>query len=221
MADDERPRIPATFDSYDGMLNAIRARVNELQVTGTALDHFIGLPLGYYSKLAGANPIRRLGMTSLAPVLNGLGLKCQFVEDQEATLRLKKRVPPRNGSYVRAAPSIVLTVRFFKKIGRMGAQARIDNSTKEQRQAWGEKSGSRALAESHVMSATQCPLRPPKSNIGTQPRPLCAMAGPVIMAGSRMTAARVAFGAISLSVSSHFPLIRYNSSNQQPAHFIS
>jgi hypothetical protein len=136
LADDERPRIVATFDSYAGMLDAIRERVNELQVTGTSLDHYIGLPLGYYSKLAGSNPIRRLGMTSFAPILNGLGLKCQFVEDQAATQRLKKRVPPRNGSYVRSAPSIVLTLRFFQKIGRKGAQARIDNSTKQQRQEW-------------------------------------------------------------------------------------
>jgi hypothetical protein len=137
---DDRPRIVATFDSYAGMLDAIRARVNELQVTGTSLDHYIGLPLGYYSKLAGANPIRRLGMTSFAPILNGLGLKCQFVEDQAATERLKNRVAPRNGSYVRAdATHVVLTFRFMQKIGRLGAQARIDNSTKQQRQEWARK----------------------------------------------------------------------------------
>ena len=35
---------------------------------------------------------------------------------------------------MRGAPSIVMTARFFKKIGRKGAQARVDNSTKEQRQ---------------------------------------------------------------------------------------
>jgi len=40
---------------------------------------------------------------------------------------------------VRAAPSIVFTVRFFKRIGRKGAQARIDNSTKQQRQKWARK----------------------------------------------------------------------------------
>jgi len=136
MADDEQPRIVATFDSYAGMLEAIRARVNELQVNGERLDEYVGLPRGYYSKVAGAKPIRRLGMTSFAPILNGLGLKCQFVEDQEATKRLKSRVPPRKSSFVRGAPSIVLTVRYFKRIGRKGAQARVDNSTKEQRQEW-------------------------------------------------------------------------------------
>ena len=129
----------ATFDTYAGMLEAIRARVNELQVNGERLDEYVGLPRGYYSKVAGARPIRRLGMTSFAPILNGLGLKCQFVEDQNATERLKNRLPPRNQSYVRGAPSIVLTVRFFRKIGRIGAQARIDNSTKQQRQEWARK----------------------------------------------------------------------------------
>jgi hypothetical protein len=150
-----RPEIEGTVISWDrrgfgfartadgaaiylgaGMLDALRARVNELQVTGTGLDHYVGLPLGYFSKLAGANPTRRLGMTSFAPVLNGLGLRCQFVEDQEATERLKTRVPPRNQAYVRATPSIVFTVRWFRTIGRKGAQARVDNSTAEQRQEW-------------------------------------------------------------------------------------
>jgi len=139
-AEDEPPRIVATFDSYAGMLDAIRARVNELQVSGERLDEYVGLPRGYYSKIAGAKPIRRLGMTSFAPVLNGLGLKCQFIEDQGATERLKNRLPPRNGSYVRAdATHVVLTFRFMQKIGRLGAQARIDNSTKQQRQEWARK----------------------------------------------------------------------------------
>jgi hypothetical protein len=129
-------RVVATFDSYAGMLDAIRRRVNELSVTGEGLDEYVGLPRGYYSKLAGAKPIRRLGMVSFAPVLNGLGLKCQFVEDQEATERLRSRVRPRRDSYVRSAPSIVLTVRDFKKLGRRGAQARVDNSTPKQRSEW-------------------------------------------------------------------------------------
>jgi hypothetical protein len=46
-------------------------------------------------------------MVSFAPVLAGLGLRCLFVEDPEGTERLKNRVPPRNGSYVRAAPRML------------------------------------------------------------------------------------------------------------------
>ena len=60
-------------------------------------------------------------------------------KDRVGTDQLKNRVTLRNSSYVRGAPSIVLTVRYFKKIGRKGAQARVDNSTKEQRQEWARK----------------------------------------------------------------------------------
>jgi hypothetical protein len=139
-AEGEAPRVIASFDSYEGMLDAIRARVNELQIHGERFDAHVGLPEGYLSKLVGARPVRRLGMVSFAPVLAGLGLKCQFVEDQAATERLKNHVAPRNGSYVRAdATHVVLTFRFMQKIGRKGAQARVDNSTKQQRQEWARK----------------------------------------------------------------------------------
>ena len=166
MAEGEPPRIVATFDSYAGML----ARVNELQVSGERLDEYVGLPRGYYSKVAGAKPIRRLGMTSLAPILNGLGLKCQFIEDPVGTEHLKNRVAPRNSSYVRGAPSIVLTVRYFKKIGRRGAQARVDNSTKESSARYGhglpqEPAGRKPRHERNPMSAL-----PPIADIGTRPR---------------------------------------------------
>jgi hypothetical protein len=110
-----------------------------LALNGERFDEYAGLPRGYLSKLVGAKPTRRLGMTSFSPVLAGLGLRCLFVVDEEAERRLRNRVPPRNSSYVRAAPSIVLTVRFFEKIGRKGAQARVDNSTAEQRREWARK----------------------------------------------------------------------------------
>jgi len=57
--------------------------------------------------------------------LASLGLRCLLVVDEEAERRPKERLPPRNPSYVRGVPSIVLTVRFFKRIGRLGAQARL------------------------------------------------------------------------------------------------
>lgn len=73
-------------------------------------------------------------MFSFAPLLNGLGLKCQFVEDQDATARLKNRLPPRNQSFVRAAAwQVTLTRRFMQKIGRLGGVARITRLTPKQR----------------------------------------------------------------------------------------
>jgi hypothetical protein len=139
---DERPRIVATFDSYAGMLEAIRARVNELQIHGERFDAHVGLPEGYLSKLVGARPIRKLGMISFAPILNGLGLKCQFIEDLESTARLKNHVTPRNPSYVRTMPAsagITFTARMLKRIRRLGGQARMAQMTAKERRELARK----------------------------------------------------------------------------------
>ena len=136
MAGDE-PRVIADVSSYEQMLAALRARVNELQINGERFDEYAGLPRGYLSKLVGAKPIRRLGMVSFEPVLAALGLRCLFVEDKAAVERLRRQTTPRNESYVRGgATHLTLTTRFMQKIGRLGAQARVDNSTKAQRQEW-------------------------------------------------------------------------------------
>ena len=113
----------ADVTSYEQMLAALRARVNELQLNGERFDEFAGLPRGYLSKLIGARPIRRLGMTSFAPVLTGLGLRLLVIEDQEATERLKNCLPPRNQSYVRSvAVHTNVTTRFLRKIGAKGGE---------------------------------------------------------------------------------------------------
>jgi hypothetical protein len=135
MAGDEPPRIVATFDNYFGMIEGIRARIAELQVTG---EEFAGLPKGYLSKLIGVRPQRRIHMLAMGPIFGALGIYCVMFEDAEATARLRARLRPRNNSYSRrsAATYMTLTTRFMQKIGRRGAQARVDNSTKEQRQEW-------------------------------------------------------------------------------------
>jgi len=147
---DEQPRIIADVSSYEQMLTALRARVAELQINGERFDEYAGLPRGYLSKLVGAKPIRRIGMTSWTPVLAGLGLRCLFVEDEAATQRLRDRLAPRNGSYVRAdATHVVLTFRFMQKIGRLGAQARVDNSTKQQRRQWARRAAIARWRKAH------------------------------------------------------------------------
>jgi hypothetical protein len=122
------------------MLAALRARVNELQINGERFDEYSGLPRGYLSKLIGARPIRRLGMTSFAPVLAGLGLRLLVIEDQEATERLKNCFPPRNQSYVRSvAVHGHLTTRFLQKIGRNGGENSRVNLSKRLRKQLARK----------------------------------------------------------------------------------
>ena len=134
MADDERPRVLAEFSSYDEMLAAVRARVNELQINGERFDEYAGLPRGYLSKLIGVRPVRRISHTSMQPVLAGLGLKGQFVEDPQGTARLKSRVVPRNNSFSRTTcTSLIITDRKWRQIQKIGRQARWKRLTKTQR----------------------------------------------------------------------------------------
>jgi hypothetical protein len=136
MADDARPRVLAEFTSYDEMLAAVRARVNELDVCGERFDEFAGLPRGYLSKLIGVRPVRGIGKTSMQPVLCGLGLKGQFVEDPVGTARLKNRITPRNNSFSRTVYTLwALTDRKWAQIQKLGRKARWKKLTKAERSA--------------------------------------------------------------------------------------
>jgi hypothetical protein len=139
MAEGDEPRVVGQFSNYDQMITALRTRAAELNLSGETIDEISGLPSRYAAKLLGPHQIRRLGATSLGPFLGALAVRCLIVEDKAALERLRRLSKPRRYEYVRAAPSITLTVRFFKKIGRLGAQARVDNSTKAQRQEWARK----------------------------------------------------------------------------------
>jgi hypothetical protein len=136
MAEGDEPRVICEFSDYDELINGLRQRAAELNLSGETIDAVSGLASRYSAKLLGPNQVRRLGATSFGPFLGALAVRGVLVEDKAAVERLRSRTKPRNNSYVRDAPSIVLTVRFFQRIGRLGAQARVDNSTKQQRQEW-------------------------------------------------------------------------------------
>ena len=78
---DEPPRIVASFNSYEGMLEALRTRVSELQISGERFDEFAGLPRGYLSKLEHVPPRlnrgilmrRRMGESIVIDSLLGAG----------------------------------------------------------------------------------------------------------------------------------------------------
>ena len=139
MSAGEGPRVVAEFSDYDELINALRTRAAELNLSGEQVDRHSGLPERYTQKLLGPNQIRRLGVTSLGPFLGALAVRGLLIEDRAAVEKLRRQTTPRNSSFVCGAPSIVLTARFFKRIGRKGAQARVDNSTKERRREWDKK----------------------------------------------------------------------------------
>jgi len=127
-------RILGEFADYNGMLNAIRARVAELSINGERFDEFAGFPRGYLSKLIGANPVRRIHMQSMGVLFDALGIYCIVIENPSAVTRLKTRLRPNNVSYSRATRTLqTMTDRKWLRIQKLGRQARWRRLSKKQR----------------------------------------------------------------------------------------
>ena len=119
--DGEGPRVICEFSDYDELLNGLRLRAAELNLSGEGLDCVSGLPERYTQKLLGPNPIRRLGAISLGPFLNALAVRGVLVEDKAAVERLRSQTTPRQAQYARpgmhaGSVHVVLTNRFMRKI---------------------------------------------------------------------------------------------------------
>ena len=139
-APDDAPRVIGEFSDYDEMISALRAHAAELNLSGETIDAVSGLPSRYSAKLLGPAQICRLGATSLGCFLGALAVRGMLVEDKAALERLRRQATPRQVQYVRGgATHVVLTFRFMQKIGRFGAQARVDNSTAAQRREWARR----------------------------------------------------------------------------------
>ena len=148
MADKASPRIVGEFVEYSDFVQAIRDRVAELGIHGTRFDSLAGWPEGYLSKLTCERPVRRIGISSMGPLLSAMGVKLVMVEDPAGTARLR-RLPPRNLSFVRvmpAAASILFTARQLKRIRRLGGHARMAQLTAKERRELARKA---ALARWH------------------------------------------------------------------------
>jgi hypothetical protein len=85
----------AVIRDYEDLIEAIRARVAELQITHETVDHVSGIQSGYTSKLLCRPPIKRLDAISLGPMLGALGLMLIAVEDPEQLARVRHRLVPR------------------------------------------------------------------------------------------------------------------------------
>lgn len=87
------------------LVEALRARVDALNVSRAEIDRIAGLTPGYASKLLSVPPIKYFGPLTAAPafwaMVGCLGLAVQLVEDPAATARFSTKLEGRNGKYVR------------------------------------------------------------------------------------------------------------------------
>ena len=80
-------------EHYSALIDAIRARVAELNISHETLDQVCGLPAGYASKILSNPPVRRLAAFLLFPVLQTLGLQVRLADDPDALDRVRHRLP--------------------------------------------------------------------------------------------------------------------------------
>jgi len=77
--------------SMPELIDALRARAHELQLTHQTIDSVAGLQDGYTSKLLAPKAIKNLGPVSFEAMLGALGLAVVVVEDPEQVKRVEGR----------------------------------------------------------------------------------------------------------------------------------
>jgi hypothetical protein len=94
----ELPLRSIAVTNYTQLLDAIRRRKDELNVSFEILDAVSGLQSGYSAKLLSPRPVKRLGEVSLAALLGALGLRLVVRPDPDALSRVRSRLVPRQAS---------------------------------------------------------------------------------------------------------------------------
>jgi hypothetical protein len=87
-----QPRQIALVRDYDGLIQALRARADELRLSRQSLDEISGLQSGYSSKLLAPVPIKTLGQVSFGPALGAMGLAIVVIEDAEQLAKIAARI---------------------------------------------------------------------------------------------------------------------------------
>lgn len=133
----------AEFSDYEGLRKALNVvRESKRDMSFELLDEITGAPKGYFSKVLGPRPVKRIGLHSLAWALGGLGVKCIMVEDPEALARVQSRFRNRDRAHLASVHNGAVRVQinrgFLRKIGAKGGKNSRKNLSKKQRKKLGK-----------------------------------------------------------------------------------
>jgi hypothetical protein len=126
---------PILIRDEDELLDAIRARLVELNITYDTLDAVALLPERYTSKLLCRPPIKHAGALTLWNILGTLGFKISLVATDVPTY-MRERLTPREHPPQPTGKRRIdfsLTRAFMRKIGRKGGKARAAIASKKRR----------------------------------------------------------------------------------------
>jgi hypothetical protein len=124
VSEPQPPAVIAEFNSYTGLIDAVRARsqerrdvMNNPNAVATA-----GMPSLLAKKLLSKDPIRRVNVKLLGPILNVLGCRLVMVEDSDAAAKYTDKLPKRNEhcAHDGGAVHYSFSRKFISKIGANG-----------------------------------------------------------------------------------------------------
>lgn len=101
--------MTAPIRSMPELVDAVRARRDELNISHETIDNIAGLQSGYTSKLLGPVQLRGFSHMSLGAVLGALGIALVVVEDKEAKAKVEGRWQKRKRPQ-RLTPGISLSM---------------------------------------------------------------------------------------------------------------
>src|ERR1700730_17422497 len=112
---------------YPAFIEAIRDRTVDLQISRLEIDRIAGLPIGFSGKALSRNPVKRIGLHSLGPLLETLGLIIMIVEDPAArdrTLARRARVDVANQRFGNKcnSPKLLSNVESIKLAGHQNSE---------------------------------------------------------------------------------------------------
>src|SRR5258708_3404840 len=61
-------------NDYPSLVETLRERTEQMQIARLELDRLVGLPDGYSGKLLSKSPRKNIGIATLGPLLESLGL---------------------------------------------------------------------------------------------------------------------------------------------------
>lgn len=130
----------AEFSDYEGLRKALNVARDHRKMPLRVMNDLIDCPEGYFEKIMGPKPIRRMGLQSLGWAFAALGVKCIIVEDPAAWAKIERhsRFKTRDEAHFISSMHAegkhhVVTWRFLKKISRAGGKARAMKLTQHQR----------------------------------------------------------------------------------------
>lgn len=101
--------MTAPIRSMPELVDAIRRRRDELNISHETIDNIAGLQSGYTSKLLGPIQLKGFSHMSLGAVLGALGIGLVVIEDPEATAKVQGRWQKRKRPQ-RLLPSITVSI---------------------------------------------------------------------------------------------------------------